>query len=299
MSNIRRTFIRTATAITATLALVVGLGMSGEAGAQTSRPAGVPKAGESSRIDEIIKRGTLRVGVLSSYPWLFRNKRPDLYGNNEPWRGSSWVLAKEYAAALGVKLEQVDVSNETKVPLAASGGIDITVTALAPSPERAKVVDFIDYSSGSFCMIGLKNNPKLAKITAVEQLDDSNITVGSFIGTVQQTWSPKQFPKAKMRNVTGSGPGAIDEILSGRSDVSAFDNPEWPKLQHAYPGKLVSIPADCENSTLGGHPVSHAVAKNQAVFLEFLRSVQKKVAKTLQDEDHKTFAFAAEHPDQL
>src|ERR1700720_3973826 len=76
------------------------------ASAQSSRPAGVPEAGKSERIDDILKRGTLKVGVTPSFPWLFRNKT----GKGDEWRGSSWVLAKAYAEALGVKLEPVPVS---------------------------------------------------------------------------------------------------------------------------------------------------------------------------------------------
>lgn len=89
-------------------------GLTVQSAAAADRPAGVPKAGESPRIDQIIERGTLRIGVLASYPWLFRNKMPEVYGNDDPWRGSSWILAKAYAKALGVELELVDVSNETK-----------------------------------------------------------------------------------------------------------------------------------------------------------------------------------------
>ena len=68
-------------------------GAAAGASAQSSRPAGVPEAGKSERIDDILKRGTLKVGVTPSFPWLFRNKT----GKGDEWRGSSWVLAKAYA----------------------------------------------------------------------------------------------------------------------------------------------------------------------------------------------------------
>ena len=42
----------------------------------------------------------------------------------------------------------------------ASNQVDITVTPLAQTPERTKVVDFILYSNTSICMFGLANNPK-------------------------------------------------------------------------------------------------------------------------------------------
>lgn len=149
------------------------------------------------------------------------------------------------------------------------------------------------------CVIGLKDNPKLQGITDVEQLNDPNLTFAAFIGTVQQTWVPKEWPDAKLRNVTGSGAGAIEEVLSGRSDLSAFDNPEWPKLQYAYPDKLVSFPSDCQHSPLGAHPVANAIAKNQPVLHEFLLSIADGMKDQLEAEDKKTFEFASQHPDKL
>ncbi len=267
--------------------------------AQAPRPPGVPDAGKSARIDEILKRGSLRVGVLSSYPWLFRNKMPAIYGNNDPWRGSSWILAKAYAKTLGVKLDMVEVSQDTKVPLVVSGGIDVTVTSLAPTPQREKVADFIIYSTGANCLIGLKNNPKLANVTAISELDNAKFTFAAIAGTLQQTWTAQLVPKAQLRIVSGTGNGAIDEVISGRSDLAAADNPDWPMLQFAYPNKLLSFPADCLNSTLGSHDVGHAIAKNQLAFLELLRGVAETMKADLHQEDLNTYHFAEQHPDQL
>src|SRR5258707_2025673 len=103
------------------------VGLAGTASAQSPRPVGVPEAGKSERIDTILKRGTLKVGVTPSFPWLFRNKS----GQGDEYRGSSWTLAKAYAQALGVKLEVVQVSNETKVPSVPAGGVDITIASLS------------------------------------------------------------------------------------------------------------------------------------------------------------------------
>src|SRR3979409_559515 len=129
------------------LATTLICGLAAAASAQSPRPAGVPEAGKSERIDDILKRGTLKVGVTPSFPWLFRNKT----GKGNEWRGSSWVLAKAYADALGVKLEPVPVSNETKVPIVVSGGVDITVSSLAETDARKQVVDFVTYSVATFC----------------------------------------------------------------------------------------------------------------------------------------------------
>ena len=112
------------------------------AGSSTSFAQEPPASGKSPRIDAIKSAGVLRVAVLSNAPWLIENTS----GTGEAWDGPAWILAKEYARLLGVKLQTVPVSHETKVPVLASNQADLSITALAETPERLKVVDFVIYS---------------------------------------------------------------------------------------------------------------------------------------------------------
>src|SRR5260370_4071695 len=136
----------------------------------------VPPPGASPRIDAIKKAGVLRVGVLANAPWLVENTS----GSGEAWSGPAWLLAKEYAKRLNVKLEPVPVSHETKVPVLASNQVDISVTPLAETAERLKVVDFVIYSSTSVCMFGLKSNPKFAQAKSVDDLNRPEVTVAYY-----------------------------------------------------------------------------------------------------------------------
>jgi polar amino acid transport system substrate-binding protein len=258
------------------------------------RPPGVPEAGKSERIDTILKRGTLKVGVTPAFPWLFRNKS----GSGDEWRGSSWVFAKATAEALGVKLEVVPVSNETKIPIVISGGVDITISALAETDARRQVVDFVTYSRGTFCIFGLKTNPKAAPMKTVEQLNDPSLTFAAYVGTNQAAWIPQTFPKAKMRGVTGSGQAPVDELLSGRADFVVGDSPQEPIFKNAYK-EMFSIPSDCTKSELNVVPDGQAIAKNQPVFLEFLRDVEKKNDAKIKQEELDCIKLAFEHPDVI
>ena len=54
-------------------------------------------------MQEIRKRGALRVGALGEFPWLRENP-----GNtSQPFTGPAWELANDYAKRLGVRLEVV------------------------------------------------------------------------------------------------------------------------------------------------------------------------------------------------
>ena len=262
--------------------------------AAQNRPPGVPEPGKSERIDAIIKRGTLKVGITPAFPWVYRNKS----GTGDEWRGSSWTFAKATAEALGVKLEVVPVSNETKVPIVISGGVDITIAALAETDARKQVVDFVTYSTGTFCIFGLKTNPKAAVFSSVDKLNDPALTFAAYVGTNQAAWIPQTFPKAKMRAVTGSGQAPVDELLAGRADFVVGDLPLEPIFKNAYKD-MFSIPADCTKSDLNPVPDGQAIAKNQPVFLEFLKDVEKKNEAKIRQEELDSIKFAFEHPDQI
>jgi polar amino acid transport system substrate-binding protein len=274
-----------------TIAAILIFCLANMAAAQP-RPSGVPEAGKSERIDAILKRGTLRVGVTPTFPWVYRNKT----GSGEEWRGSSWVFAKATAEALGVKLEVVPVSNETKIPIVVSGGVDITISALAETDARKQVVDFVTYSRGTFCIFGLKTDPKAAAMKTVEQLNDPSLTFAAYVGTNQAAWIPQTFPKAKMRAVTGSGQAPVDELLSGRADFVVGDAPQEPIFKNAYKD-IFSIPGDCTKSDLNPVPDGQAIAKNQPVFLEFLKEVERKNDAKIRQEELDSIKFAFEHPD--
>ena len=81
------------------------------------------------------------------------------------------MLAEEYAKRLGVQLEVVPVSHETKVPILATGEADISIAPLAVTPKRQEVVDFIVYSRSSLCLFGLADNPKLKDVKSVDDLN--------------------------------------------------------------------------------------------------------------------------------
>ncbi|MGE8202132.1 MAG: transporter substrate-binding domain-containing protein, partial [Variovorax sp.] len=109
-----------------------------------------PAPGASPRIDAIRKAGVLRVGVVNNPPWLVQNTS----GDGEDWAGPSWMLGKEFAKLLGVRMMPVAVSHETKVPALVANQMDIMIGPLNQTAERAKIIDFVTFSSTGVCMFG-------------------------------------------------------------------------------------------------------------------------------------------------
>jgi len=260
------------------MASVVGVSL-----ARADDPTAVPAPGASKRIDDIKARGSLRVGVLPDFPWLMQN----ISGSGEPFSGPAWMLAQEYANRLGVKLEPVAVSHETKVPILASGQVDMTIAPLSETDQRKKVVDFVTYSNSSLCMFGKADNPKLKDIKTVADLNRPDIVIAYFTGAAEEFWIPKEFPNAQHRSVTSSGTEApVEEIMSGRADVAPDDKTSLIQLQKKIPGLVVWPSGDaCLTSTLFSQPVGLAIDKNQPVFLAWLTAVQQQIEPQLQADE--------------
>jgi len=244
----------------------------------------LPAAGTSKKVDEIKARGTLNVAVLAEPPWLAENTK----GDGERFFGSAWVIAQEVANRLGTKIEVTPVSHETKIPILATGQVDITIAPMAMTEERKKVVDFVQYSNASLCFYGLASNPKLANVKTVDDLNNAELTMAYLSGTPPETWAPKRFPNMQFRGVqTASGAnGPIEEILSGRADVGPIDNVVWPRLNKSQPG-LVVFPQgdDCLRSTENALPIGYAIDKGDPVFLQWLTDVTASIKDKYEAEE--------------
>jgi polar amino acid transport system substrate-binding protein len=247
-----------------------------------SADVAVPAPGASPRIDAIKKAGALRVGVLANAPWLVENTS----GQGEAWSGPAWMLAQEYAKRLNVKLEAIPVSHETKVPVLASNQVDISVTPLAETAERLKVVDFVIYSSTSVCMFGLSSNPKFADAKSVDDLNKPDITIAYYTGGGEEGWVKERFPKAQLRGVAGSGVAPVEEVMAKRADAVPINRVPWVAMGRKLK-QLAVLPKDnnCQNSTEKAAPVGMAIDKNQPAFLQWTRAVEKEIEAKLKSDE--------------
>lgn len=246
-----------------------------------------PAPGQSPRIDAIRQAGVLRVAVIHNIPWLVENTT----GQGEPWSGPAWILANEFAGRLGVRVQTVPVSNETKIPVLAANQVDISIAPLAESPQRLEVVDFIHYSSTSVCMFGLTGNPKFAAARTVDDLNGPEYTIAFLIGAVEETWVKERFPAARQRGVITSALIPIDEVMARRADAAPINRVQWPALKAKVP-QLGALPRenDCQDSKEKSQPVGMAVHKRQDVFLNWLRAVAAELSEKTKAAEAKIIA---------
>lgn len=244
-----------------------------------------PAPGASPRIDAIRKAGVLRVGVVNNPPWLVQNTS----GDGEDWAGPSWMLGKEFAKLLGVKMMPVAVSHETKVPALVANQMDIMIGPLNQTAERAKIIDFVTFSSTGVCMFGRADNPKFTSAKTLEDFNRPEVTIAYFSGAGEEPLVRQQFPKAKLRGVANSGSVApIEEVVAGRSDVAPLNRMLWPNISKKVKG-LAVFPKenDCQDSKIFEIQSGMGVAKEQQVYLDWLRSVAQRMQPALTAEERR------------
>ena len=267
---------KTRTVLTAALFALASFGVVQSASALTAPP----KPGESAKVDAIRKAGVLRVGVQDNQPWLAENTT----GAGEPWSGPAWLMAKKFAELLGVKLETVRTSNETKITLLAANQADMSISALGESEERKKVVDFVTYSVNSTCMVGLKTNARFAKVNKIDELNTPDFTLVFGIGAPDDAYLKKRFPNAKL---TGAQ-NALEEVLAGHADSTPYNRVQVPRLMKKVPD-LITLPKEnnCADSQEQALDIGMAIDKGNPEFLKWLQTVADEMRPDVVAEERR------------
>ncbi len=93
-------------------------------------------AASAQTVDEIKKRGTINIGVLSGEPpWGFTNEKGEPVGVDID---VSQLLARD----MGVKIKYEPMTVTSRIPSLMTGKVDILVASMGMFPDRAKVVQF-------------------------------------------------------------------------------------------------------------------------------------------------------------
>ncbi len=90
---------------------------------------------ENSVVEQVIKRGVLRVGFSTFVPWAMQNKAGEFIGFEID-------VATRLAADLGVKLELVPTKWSGIIPALLTGKFDVIIGGMGIRPQRNLKVNF-------------------------------------------------------------------------------------------------------------------------------------------------------------
>ncbi|AGF57636.1 polar amino acid transport system substrate-binding protein [Clostridium saccharoperbutylacetonicum] len=186
----------------------------------------------SSSIDEIKKRGTIKIGVFS-------DKAPFGYvDSNGKNQGFDVYIAKRFAKDLlgdESKVEFVLVDAASRVSYLESKKVDIIMANFTVTDERKQKVDFTNpYMKVSLGVV----SPDGAKITSEDQLKGKKIIVAK--GTTAETYMTKNHPDVDL--VKYEQYSEIFQALKDkRGDAILSDNTEVIAWAKENPGFTVGI----------------------------------------------------------
>jgi polar amino acid transport system substrate-binding protein len=233
--------------------LVAGLTLfaAGETIAQTA-----PVAGESM-LEQVMKRGVLRVGMSTFVPWAMQDKA----GN---FIGFEIDVASRLAQEMGVKAEFIPTKWSGIIPALLTGKFDIIIGGMGIRPERNLKVNFsIPYDHTGMSIVAHK---KLAAgFRKLGDFNNGNISIAVRTGTTAAAAAKQWMPKVKLRLFDDESQ-AIQELLLGRVHAVVASAP-LPAFQAiANPDKLF-LPFK-EDFTR--EPIGFAIRKGDPDSLNFL-----------------------------
>ena len=201
---------------------------------QSTAAAAATATAPSSRLDEILARGTLRACTTGDYkPYSFL--RPD-----GTFEGIDIDMTQSLAKSLGVKVEFVKTTwgNLMNDFLAKC---DVAVGGVSTSLERQKRAFFtLPYQiDGKTPIVRCAD---VAKYQTIAQIDQPSTRLITNPGGTNETFARKFFPHATLTvypdNVT-----VFKQILDGKADVMVTDASETMLQQKLNPG-LCSVHPD-------------------------------------------------------
>ena len=219
------------------------------------------QAGASqSQVDEILKRGVLKVGLDIFVPWAFKDKDGNLVGFEVD-------VATKLAQDMGVEVEFVPTEWSGIVPALLTGKFDVIIGGMGVTTERALKVNFSNPYEWSGIDV-VVNKTMLPGATGLEALNDETIVIAVRLGATPVEAAKQYAPKAELHQFD-TDEAVIQDVLNGNAHA-AFSSSPTPAFWAAdYPDVLYR--------PLGGEllylqPSAFAVRKGDPDTLAFFNS---------------------------
>ena len=196
-----------------------------------------PAWAQSSRLDEIIARGALKVGTTGDYrPFTFLDKASGAYS------GLDIDLAQSLAAALGVKVEFVATSWPHLAKDFDAGAFDIAMGGVSITLERAKKGFFsIPYLREGKTPIARCADKD--KYQTLAEIDRPDVTVIVNPGGTNERFDRAHLHAARIETYPDNAT-IFDQLAAGKADLMITDASETRYQQKLHKGALCAIHPD-------------------------------------------------------
>lgn len=213
----------------------------------------------NTTLEDVKKRGTLRVGVTQAPPWYSKDPK-----TGEWTSGLGVFMGKAMAQSLGAKFEAVEVAWGNAIAALQGNKIDL-MYVLDATAERKQAVDFPEVPLLWYSLAVLARDD--LQVKAWEDLNKRGIKLSCAQSTTIDSFLTKNTPKADIQRFPGNVE-AIAAFQSGRVDaVGMFHPPLLAARQRLGKGKII-VPTPSESV-----PSSVAVRKGDTAFVAWVDKV--------------------------
>ena len=214
---------------------------------------------KADTLDDIIERGTLRVGVSLFEPWTMQDKSGKLTGYEID-------VSKKVALDLGVKPEFIVYKWEDIIPALKKGEIDIIAGGMAITPTRALKINFSNPYADSG--ISLATNTEMTHdIKSLKELNQKDIIISGVSGSISYELATRLFKKANVKAFKTSEE-ARNAVVSGEAHAYVATSPQPKFLALKYPQKI-DIPM---TKSLISYKAGFGINKGEQEWLNFLNA---------------------------
>lgn len=212
-----------------------------------------------STLDQVLRRGVLRVGMSTFVPWAMKDKTGKLVGFEID-------VAERVAGDMGVRVQFVPTKWAGIIPALLTGKFDVIIGGMGILPKRNLKVNFtVPYDETGMSLVA---NKKLA--AGFKTLDDFNqqgVVISVRLGATPVAAVKKYMPKAELRQFDDESQ-AIQEVVNGRAHAMVASAPLPAFLAVKYPERLF-LPLQ---GTFTREPIGFAVRKSDFDTLNFFNN---------------------------
>ena len=195
-----------------------GMLLAGGCGSSEAPKSQAGSSSQSALMQKIKKDGKLVVGTASGFPpYEFLDTSVK---DQKKIDGIDMKLAEAVAKKLGVKLEVQDMTFQSLLSSITTGKVDIAISAINPTEERKKTVDFShNYLEGKQTLLVRKEDE--GKYKSLSDFSGKKIAVQK--STIQEKLATEQIPNAQIVALA-KVPDALLELKQGKVDAVPVQN---------------------------------------------------------------------------
>lgn len=212
-----------------------------------------------STLEQVLKRGVLRVGMDTFLPWAMKDKTGG-------YIGFEIDVATRLAEDMGVKVEFVPTKWAGIIPSLLTGKFDVIIGGMGIQPKRALKVNFtVPYDYSGMAIVASK---KLAgSFDSLEDFNSPDVQIACKLGTTAVAAAKKFMPMARLRLFDDEAQ-AYQELRNGNvhAVVGSAPRPAFEALK--YPESLFLPVA----GTFTREPIGFALRKGDVDTLAFFNS---------------------------